>query len=362
MQFRTAWKGILFLVCGGSAPMVCAQSPEEVIVETATNVLQETMMLPAGRIPHDLLRGARGVAIFPNVLKGGFVVGVRHGRGVILVRDNAGKWQPPVFLSITGGSVGWQAGLQATDLLLIFRTRSSVDSLLKNKLTLGVDAAVAAGPAGRLAAASTDLMLRAEVLSYSRSRGFFVGLSLDGSSLQVDPSSGLTYYQGTGTTPLGGSASATATLPPSAARLVAQLDLYTDGDPSNDVPLPPGCVLPGGIIEPQTPDHLRKQLVESSGRLEQLLDDQWKAYLALPKEDPKSEPPTASDYITVLRRYDTAAADPRYAALAERLEFAVAYRLLRDYVAMAVAKEQKLLLPPPPADVATLTDATPANQ
>ena len=199
MEIRSAVSGISFLVCSGLALVVRAQSHEEIIVDTATNVLQETMMLPAERIPHALLRDARGIAIFPNVLKGGFVVGVRHGRGIILVRDNAGKWQPPVFLSITGGSVGWQAGLQATDLLLVFRTRNSIDSLLQNKLTLGVDAAVAAGPAGRLAAASTDLMLRAEILSYSRSRGLFVGISLDGSSLQVDPSSGQAYYQGSGT-------------------------------------------------------------------------------------------------------------------------------------------------------------------
>ena len=132
---------------------------------------------------------------------------------------------------------------------------------------------------------------------------------------------------------------------------MAQLDVYTDADPANDAPVPLGAVLPGGIIEPQTPEQLRQQLVESSGRLDKLLDDQWKAYLALPK-DILSEGSSKAEYTTVLRRYDTVATDPRFAALAQRVEFAVTYRLLRDYVGMAASQEQKLVLPPPPAEPA----------
>ena len=109
---------------------------------------------------------------------------------------------------------------------------------------------------------------------------------------------------------------------------------------------------PVAIIEPQTPEQLRQQLVESSGRLDQLLDDQWKAYLALPKEVLSEGSSSAAAYTAVLRRYDTVATDPRFAALAQRVEFAVTYRLLRDYVGMAASQEQKLALPPPPADPA----------
>ena len=120
--------------------------------------------------------------IVPRVIKAGLVVGGRFGRGVVLVRNGKGCWSNPAFVTLTGGSVGWQIGVQSTDLVLVFKNRKTADRLLhgKDKLTLGADAAVAAGPLGRQAEAGTDARLHAEIYSYSRSRGLFAGISLKG--------------------------------------------------------------------------------------------------------------------------------------------------------------------------------------
>jgi lipid-binding SYLF domain-containing protein len=348
---------IMMLCCAAGCSLlprpVVAQTPEAAIVDSATAVLQETMMIPAEKIPLKLLSDARGIAIIPNVLKGGFVVGIRHGRGVMLVRDQAGNWQPPSFVSITGGSVGWQAGLQATDLILVFRTRQSVDNLLRNKLTLGVDAAAAAGPVGRTAAASTDLMLRAEILSYSRSRGLFAGISLDGSSLQMDSAAGQAFYAGTGMTAQGVPGSPTAAIPPSAARLIAQLNTYTDGDESNDRSVPVANLNPATPAADNGLEPLRQQLNAAASQLNGLLDDQWKQYLALPVELTSAQTPVSSMTLaSVTRRYETVAADPRFAPLAQRPEFAAVYRLLQDYAAvLAKVNAPTLALPPPPVEL-----------
>ena len=180
----------LALVAAGVAGGIPADAQlltrEEQTVQSASAVLNEIMAVPLTRIPQFMLADAKGVAIVPNVLKGGFVVGVRHGRGLVVVRDEQGGWQPPQFVSLTGGSLGWQAGVQATDVILVFKTEKSVQGLLRGKFTLGVDAAAAAGPVGREASAATDASLKAEIYSYSRSRGLFAGVSLDGSALQID--------------------------------------------------------------------------------------------------------------------------------------------------------------------------------
>ena len=128
------------------------------------------------------------MAIIPRVLKAGFVVGGRAGHGVVLARDKAGAWGDPVFVDLGGASVGFQAGVESTDVVLVFKTRKSLDRILdgKEKVTLGADASVAAGPVGRKAAAATDGKLEAEILSYSRSRGLFAGVSLDGAAIVTD--------------------------------------------------------------------------------------------------------------------------------------------------------------------------------
>lgn len=176
-----------------------AQLREDMTVDTSAAVLAEMTRISERGIPPALLHNAQGIAIIPNVIKAGFVLGGRFGRGVVLVRDSAtGTWSNPVFLTIGGGSFGAQIGAQSTDLVLIFRNRRSVDSFLMNrgKITLGADAGVAAGPVGRRFEAGTDVRLASEILSYSRSRGLFAGVSLEGAGLSLDWKSNIAYYGG----------------------------------------------------------------------------------------------------------------------------------------------------------------------
>jgi lipid-binding SYLF domain-containing protein len=168
--------------------------------DEAIRVLREIMESPDRRIPRDLLRDAEAVAVIPDVVKAGFVIGGRHGRGLIAVRGADGAFSNPSFISLTGGSVGFQAGVQSTDVILVFRTRRGVDGLVNGKFTLGADAAVAAGPVGRTAAMATDAMLKAEIYSYSRSRGLFAGVALDGAVLAIDHEANRRAY-GRGVTP-----------------------------------------------------------------------------------------------------------------------------------------------------------------
>src|SRR5262249_40235186 len=173
-----------------------AQGKDIVLVESAAEVIDCLTAIPDKSIPPALLCDAQGVAIFPDMLKASFILGGRYGRGVLLVRDQAGGWSNPIFLTMTGGSVGWQAGAQSTDLVLIFRTARSVDRFLKGKgkITLGADASVAAGPVGREAAAATDVLLRAEIFTYSRSRGLFAGVSVVGDVVRIDWSGNERFY------------------------------------------------------------------------------------------------------------------------------------------------------------------------
>jgi len=182
---------LLLAVAGGGT----ASAKDEVkTVKDATDVLAEVMRIPEKGIPPALLRNAKAVAIIPGVIKGAFIVGGRHGTGVVLVKGESGRWSDPVFLSITGGSVGWQIGGTSTDLVLVFKTLRGVESLMKGKFTLGADAAVAAGPVGRNAEAATDVVLKSEILSYSRSRGLFAGVSLEGAALLADNDADAAYY------------------------------------------------------------------------------------------------------------------------------------------------------------------------
>jgi lipid-binding SYLF domain-containing protein len=178
---------LLFAACLAlGAPRPAAAADEIARAGEAVRVLEEIMRAPDRRLPDKLLRDAEAVAVIPDVVKAGFVVGGRFGRGLIAVRAADGTWSNPSFLSITGGSVGFQAGVQSTDVVLVFRTRRGVDSVVNGKFTLGADAAIAAGPVGRNASASTDAQLKAEIYSYSRSRGLFAGVALDGAVLAID--------------------------------------------------------------------------------------------------------------------------------------------------------------------------------
>lgn len=153
----------------------------------AARVLREIMAAPDKGIPEDLLAKAECVATFPSVIKAGFIVGGRGGRGVASCRTATG-WSAPAYFNLGGGSIGLQIGAQATDFVLLFMNKDGLNSLLSNKFTLGADASVAAGPVGRETGASTDAVMKAKILSYSRSRGLFAGLELKGVVITPDES------------------------------------------------------------------------------------------------------------------------------------------------------------------------------
>ncbi len=154
--------------------------------ENAVRVLKEVMEAPDKAVPRDLLQNAHAIAVVPDVIKAGLVIGGRHGNGLIAVKTRDGTWSNPAFVSMTGGSIGFQAGVSSTDVILVFRTQRGVDSIVHGKFTLGADASAAAGPVGRSAQASTDAQLKAEIYSYSRARGLFAGAALDGTAITID--------------------------------------------------------------------------------------------------------------------------------------------------------------------------------
>jgi SH3 domain-containing YSC84-like protein 1 len=161
--------------------------------QKAAQVLKEVMDTPDKGIPHDLLQTAKCIAIIPGDKKFAFIFGGSYGRGVATCRTGHG-WSAPMFVAIDGGSVGYQIGGSSTDIILLFMNDRALHSLLSDKFKLGADASVAAGPVGRDAAASTDLKLNAEILSYSRTKGVFAGVSLDGAVVQVDESGDQALY------------------------------------------------------------------------------------------------------------------------------------------------------------------------
>lgn len=171
-----------------------AVSKQEKKVNDAINVLDEIMAIPEKGIPPSLFNNAKGIAIIPGVIKAGFIIGGRHGKGILVIRSAEGEWSNPAFISFTGGSIGWQIGAQSADIILVFRTKRSVDNLMKGKFTLGADASIAAGPVGRQVEAGTDIKLKAEIVSYSRSRGLFAGFSVEGASLQIDDEANWAFY------------------------------------------------------------------------------------------------------------------------------------------------------------------------
>ncbi len=179
-----------------------AASYEDSKVRAATSVIKEIMEIPEDTIPPGLISNSAGIAIFPDMLKAGFIVGGKYGVGVLLVHQSDGTWSNPVFFRLIGGSIGWQIGAQSSDIILVFKNIRSLDSITSGKFTLGADASVAAGPVGRVAEAGTDVQLRAEILSYSRSRGLFAGVSLEGAGMQVDYGANADFYNIPGLLPM----------------------------------------------------------------------------------------------------------------------------------------------------------------
>jgi len=178
-----------------------AATREEQRVADAADVLDQLLRIPEKTIPPNLLSRAYAVAVIPNVVKAAFGLGARRGKGIIVVRQDDNSWSNPAFITLTGGSLGWQIGAQSTDVILVFKTRKGVDGISKGKLTLGADASVAAGPVGRHTAVATDIEFKAEVYSYSRSRGLFAGIALEGSGVTMDRKANAAFYGSSGMTP-----------------------------------------------------------------------------------------------------------------------------------------------------------------
>jgi lipid-binding SYLF domain-containing protein len=164
-------------------------------VKKAEEVFKEMMAIPEEGIPKSLLNRAEAIAVIPGFWKAAWGIGGRHGKGVIVVKHDKGGWSYPVFCSMSGGSLGFQIGVQRADIILVFKNRRSVRTIDEGKFTLGADAGVAAGPVGRKAEASTDIKFEAEIYSYSRSKGIFAGVSIEGAVLSMDRDANARFYR-----------------------------------------------------------------------------------------------------------------------------------------------------------------------
>jgi len=177
-----------------------AGAREESLLLNATEVLQQIKAMPDSRLPDTLLAHAYGIAVIPDVGKFAFIFGGRHGTGVLAVRDKlTSAWSNPALISLSGGSWGFQAGVQYSDIILVFTTKRGIEGIAGGKLTLGADASVATGPVGRQGSAATDVSL-AEIYSYARTRGLFGGIALDGSVISISRSGNAKLYNKPGVT------------------------------------------------------------------------------------------------------------------------------------------------------------------
>jgi lipid-binding SYLF domain-containing protein len=196
MRHRVALSALLMgLALAFNTSFVHAQAREQGRLLMATEVLDEIRSQRDSAIPDRLLDRAYGIVVVPSVTKLAFIGGGRWGKGAMVVRDKDGRFTSPIFVTLAGASIGWQWGGSSTDIVLVFTTRAGIEGITGGKLTLGADAAVAAGPVGRTASAATDQNFAAEVYSYSRSRGLFAGVALDGTSISVDRKANGNYYR-----------------------------------------------------------------------------------------------------------------------------------------------------------------------
>lgn len=185
---------IAVLTLAVSHVVIAQASDEAKRIAEASIVLEEIMAAGDKAVPRSIMENAEGIAVFPSLIKGGFVVGGQRGRGVLSVRNQKSGWSSPAFLTITGGSIGAQFGAQAIDLVLVINNQRGLEQLVKNQFKIGADLAVTAGPVGRDASASTDIQMRAQILSYSRARGLFAGVTLNGSTISQDRDANERFY------------------------------------------------------------------------------------------------------------------------------------------------------------------------
>jgi lipid-binding SYLF domain-containing protein len=322
-------------------------SSESGVVVEAAVVLQELTTGNAERIPERLLAEASAIAIVPHYMRGAFVIGISGGRGVVVTRNSNGNWMAPEFITIGGGSVGWQIGVQAVDLVLIFRTPRSLENLRQGKMTLGADASVAAGPLGRYASAATDARMQAEILTYSRSRGLFAGVSLTGASLQPDIRATQNYYQMAQGTP--------GVIPASAQALVNEIVRYSAV--SQQPSYAPAPTSPTSNAQPaaaqSAPDAISleqrvNQVSQAVLSLQSKIDMQWKQYLELPPAWFQGQPISSEEVHQVLIRYERVETNPQFSALRSQPEFQTILKALRDLAGQFPSSNTRLILPSPP--------------
>ena len=328
------------------AQPVLGSMPEERIIESASAVLKEALSTPGQGIPRSMLADAQGVVIVPRLLKIGLVAGVRHGKGVLIARDAQGNWEAPLFVTMTGGSLGWQVGIASSDVVLVFKNRGRVDQLKKGKFTIGVDAAAAAGPVGRRVEAGTDAKLSAEIYSYARTRGLFAGVSIDGAALQIDHAATQAYY-------------ASGKVPTSALTLLGLL--HSVSTPAVGAPAAGAAAGAGQVVQPApatssavvSVETRRLEFVTRWKTLSALLDEAWQRYLGPPAALVQPGQTFGLEEVqALLRRYDRVQSDPQYQVLTQRSEFQAAHESLRKFVELLQAQSSssdKLHLPAPPS-------------
>jgi lipid-binding SYLF domain-containing protein len=233
----------VLLIAAAAVGVARAGAREEGRLLTATEVLEDISAMPDVRLPDTLLAHAYGIAVIPDVTKVAFIFGGRHGNGVLVVRDKLnGPWSNPCFVSLTGGSWGFQAGAQSSDIILVFTTKRGIEGIAGGKITLGADASVATGPVGRQGSAATDITFNSEIYSYARTRGLFGGIAVDGSVISIDRSANASLYHRSGITATEIFAGQTPVPPPTAQRFLQRLAETTRTSvraSSPDAPPPP---------------------------------------------------------------------------------------------------------------------------
>lgn len=194
MKWRiAAYAGLVMVILWPARPVAQKDQAERIL--NSITVFEEIMQAPDKAVPNSYLKKAEAIVVFPATIKGGFGIGVHRGHGILSVRDpKTNTWSPPAFMTLTGGSIGAQIGVEEVDIVLIVLNQRGIESLIGNKFKIGADAAVAAGPVGRDVEASTDIQLRAQILSYSRTRGLFAGATLKGSAITSDGDANRDFY------------------------------------------------------------------------------------------------------------------------------------------------------------------------
>ena len=193
MKLLFSLKHVLLLSLIFFAATLQAQDKQQQKLDASIRVIQEFGKLRES-IPKQLMQKTEGIIIIPGLINAGFVLGGKRGKGIAMVKNANGTWSNPVFLTMTGGSLGFQAGIQSVDLVLVFLNKTSLLEIGKSSFTLGGDISVAAGPVGRTSSAGTDYKMESEVYSYSRSKGLFAGISVSGSSLDIDQKANDSFY------------------------------------------------------------------------------------------------------------------------------------------------------------------------